>query len=646
VRVFLGIVILILSSFSSGFGQTDEDVKWFESLFTPETQTPADQQIQATENKLSQARETDNHVAEAKALIELGAIQLSRFGNQDRAMEYFINALTLADELRMDREKIFALLAMARIFEEVGNYTKSAELLKQAQQLRETEKDSDILLLILYETGRVNTAYGSLEEAIENYESVLNLATQLELPDAKADALFNLGQLYVLQKKYDTALTIHKNALAIIRSIPDRSKEALSLNKIGELYHFEKNDERAMANHQAALNIRRSLKDKAGLAESHNNIGLLYLEKKDFKNAIENLELALDEGNEVQKKEQIRRSYDYLSQCYKEKKDFKRALEYRELVQSMDEFIQSERNALKLAEVQNRYTLTKKEEEIGKLQLDREKRDQKIEEQEKERNFLILMITLGAIIVALVTSMYFLKRRLAKRLKETNATKDKLFSIIGHDLKGPLNSLTAFASLMIHHGDTLSKEDIKMLSQDLDKSLKNLFALLENLLQWGRSQTGNIDFNPEVFDLAIVLKENHELLKVQAQTKNITIVNENEVALSVKAHQNSINTVVRNLISNAIKFTPKGGTILLSAERKNQHVMISVKDNGVGMNPQALKNLFQVGTKQSTLGTDKEKGTGLGLILCKDFVEKNGGTIGVESKEGLGSRFYFTVPVG
>ena len=143
-----------------------------------------------------------------------------------------------------------------------------------------------------------------------------------------------------------------------------------------------------------------------------------------------------------------------------------------------------------------------------------------------------------------------------------------------------------------------------------------------------------------------MLKENHELLKTLAEKKNISIVNVNNAGLTVNAHRNSINTVVRNLVSNAIKFTPTGGTITITTSSVNDKFLkVTVSDTGVGMNETVIKKLFKVGTKVSTLGTQKEKGTGLGLILCKDFVEKNGGTIGVESQEGHGSKFYFTVPV-
>ena len=180
-----------------------------------------------------------------------------------------------------------------------------------------------------------------------------------------------------------------------------------------------------------------------------------------------------------------------------------------------------------------------------------------------------------------------------------------------------------------------------MFAKDFDKSLKNLFALLENLLEWSRSQTGNIEFTPEPFDLGAVLEENRTLLKTQADNKKISIVMRKHEVLVFEAHKNSVTTVVRNLISNAIKFTPDEASITLKLQRNGSDVMVSVSDNRVGMNVDVANKLFRIDAKLSTKGTANEKGTGLGLILCKEFIEKNGGRIWVKSKEGEGSVFIF-----
>jgi len=643
-KIFFALVVLSFALALPAQPQDDVDVMWYENFFRPQKHKSVDKEIQQANSRRLKAVDRKDKPAEVKALIELGVFHLTRVIDYEQAMGWLIRSLAIEDSLNLRKEKIFTYLAMARVFEEVGDTYKSLEFLKLAQRLSEQENNLTIQTLILNETGRVKAAHGNADEAFEDYELALDYARQLKQPGHEADALIHLGQLLTRKKKNNEALTSYKKALAIYRSEKDKMNEAIALNEVGEMYRLMESYDRSLANHVAALEIYQALKEDNGLAHSYNNIGVLYFDQKNFKRAIANLELGLQAGRDAQAQDQIQKSDDFLSQCYKQLKDFKKALMYRESFLAIADFIQNEKNERQLLEAQNRYVMEKKELEINKLEGDREQREKIIEAQDKLKNNLILLIAFGMIIGVLVLYLYFLKRRSNNKLQELNATKDKLFSIIGHDLKGPLNSLTSFSYLLLHHIDSISKDEIKMLSQDIDKSLKNLFNLLENLLEWSRSQTGSIDFKPEEFDLAVVLKENEELLKGQALNKKIRIVDENKMSLPVRIHRHSINTVVRNLLSNAIKFTGEDGSITLHAEEKENHFVVSVTDTGVGMSPEAIQKLFLLGTKHSTLGTAKEKGTGLGLLLCKEFVEKNGGTIHVESKEGVGSKFYFTVP--
>ncbi len=640
----LHFVFWMISLFSAFpiLAQNVVNVNWYENLFLVKRGHSVESDLKLANSSLREAIKANDKVAEVRALIELGVLHLARAKDYEKAVDIFVRSLVIEDSLSLNKEKVFTYLGLARVFEQVGNYDKSIDFLEQATKLNETAGDKLMLVFILNETGRINTAYGKTDKAFENFEIALEYAHQLDQPAREADALFYLGQLERGKGKQKEALKKQKESLRLRRSIKDRAKEAISLNEIGELYRQMKDEKRALANHVAALEINQILKDQSGIAQAYNNIGSLYYQQKNFKRAISNLELALVAGREVNDTQQLYRSYDYLSQCYKELKDFKAALEYKELFAVMQDFIQAEKNERHLLETQNRYLMEKKENEIDKLETYQLQREKVIEAQNKQRNFLFLLIAFGLIIVMLVLYLYFMKRRANRTLQEINVAKDRLFSIIGHDLKGPLNSLTSFSGLLLNHADQLTKDEIKMLSTDLDKSLKNLLALLENLLEWARSQTGNIDFKHEAFDLTEVLNQNMELLKGQAQNKKITMVIESKTKILAMAHRNSINTVVRNLLSNAIKFTPEGGMITLSVQTGKQ-LVVSITDTGVGMSEPTIQKLFQLGTKHSTLGTAKEKGTGLGLILCKDFVEKNGGTIGVESQLGEGSRFYFAI---
>jgi signal transduction histidine kinase len=634
------------------------NIRWYKQFFDKKGNATVDDELKEIELRQEEAAEVRDPVMHLIYLKAEALVHIARTNNFDKAMDVLIHALTIEDSLDLSKSKILTYLALGEIYERVGSYSKSAEQLQQAFKLNDVNRDQEELIYILQKQGRVNAALDKLADAYENYQFILDINDSVGKPRIEAEALFNIANLFKLQSKYTESLTYHKRALSLWRSVGDRTREAKSLNDIGDLYLQMKNEERALANHVAALEIRQTLKDQTGIAESHNAVAWIYLQQKNIERAIANLQLALEAAKESHAHEQLRRSYEYLTLCYKEKREYERALETQAEYIGISELIEREKNDQQLFEKQNQYTLFQRETQIDKLEAIREQREAQLAAEQKVKNYLYMGLALIGVILLLIFYLYLSKRRSNKilqaanekinqqnvQLQQLNATKDKFFSIIGHDVKGPLNSLTSFASLLINHFEQLSKEEIQTLAKDLDKSLKNLFALLENLLEWARSQTGTIDFKTEPFDLSGLLRENQELLKAQATNKNIVLINKIESVCPVQAHRHSINTVIRNLVSNAIKFTPEGGTITLDIKREPSQVVVSVADTGVGMSKEVLEKLFRIDSKHSTLGTAKEKGTGLGLILCKDFVEKNGGSLSVQSEAGKGSVFSFTLP--
>jgi signal transduction histidine kinase len=640
-KFFLGGLVLSLL-INPVQAQIEAEIHWFENLYLQKpVSNQKDEKSRLLQNALLTAREEHDSKAETRALIELAIFHEIQLKDYKSSLDWLIQALKLEDSTQLITEEILTFIAVARVFEEVGEFGKSLEYLNKAHFIK--TESLPLLILLLSERGRIYAKIDMPNEAEQDYQEMMQYARNGELRSYEADALFLMAELYGRKKEFDQALGTHKKALAIRRETKDKVKEAISLNSVGQLYMLMKNHERAELNFSVALEICKKLESKTNLAESYNNMATFYITRRDYKSAINKLQLALQLSREAGNSDLTLAVHDNLSLCYKELGDFKNALAHREEHSGIYDVIQQEKNRADLIEVQSHHDLLEKEEEIGKLASVMVERERTIEAQRKQQNMLILILALGAIIGGLILYLYFIIHKTNRKLQEINETKDKLFSIIGHDLKAPLNSLTAFSSLLIHHAGTLTHEEIKMLSGDVDKSLKNLFALLENLLEWGRSQTGNIDFTPAPFDLGTLIKENQELLAPLAQKKNIALVNMSAESLSVHAHRHSINTVVRNLISNAIKFTPEGGQITISTEPIGSHIKVIISDNGLGINKETLKRLFRVGIKQSTLGTAQEKGTGLGLIICKDFVEKSGGTIHVDSELGKGSIFSFTV---
>jgi len=231
-----------------------------------------------------------------------------------------------------------------------------------------------------------------------------------------------------------------------------------------------------------------------------------------------------------------------------------------------------------------------------------------------------------------------------EKLHELNATKDKFFSIIAHDLKSPFNSIIGFSNLLARQIEEKDYAAIEKYAGIIQNSSQQAMDLLMNLLEWSQSQTGKIVFTPENLDMTALINQSAELFYSSAEQKTITICSEILVKRPVWADKAMINTILRNLISNAIKFSKTGGEIVVSAEQMSNEVVLSVSDNGVGMDEASISKLFRIDQNHSTLGTEKEKGTGLGLILCKEFVEKHGGRIWVDSAPGNGSKFSISIP--
>ncbi len=235
-------------------------------------------------------------------------------------------------------------------------------------------------------------------------------------------------------------------------------------------------------------------------------------------------------------------------------------------------------------------------------------------------------------------------RKINDELERLNRTKDKFFSIIAHDLRNPFHAIIGFSELLTKEYHSMNDQQKIGLLELINVSSEGAFNLLENLLQWARTQTDKIKYSPENIDISEVINATLGLLSITAEKKHIKLVNDLQPKSMVYADKNMINTVIRNLVSNAVKFTKNGGEVRISATDKGGSLEIHVSDTGIGMNKESLGKLFRIDTYHSTTGTAGETGTGLGLIICREFVEKHGGKIKVESEEKKGSTFSFNLP--
>jgi signal transduction histidine kinase len=301
--------------------------------------------------------------------------------------------------------------------------------------------------------------------------------------------------------------------------------------------------------------------------------------------------------------------------------------------------------------------LSQSKQKVNQLIKEQETKQIQLRQARNLRNLSIAVLSLTLFALILIVNQYITKKKNTKLLEEKNRilteseykldqinkTKDKFFSIIAHDLKNPLGGLVSLTELINKQYDDLDDESRKEMHQIMYTSAHQLNTLLENLLNWSRAQLGKMPYRPEVIDINEVIHSCFSLQKINANQKSITLENLIPAKTMVWADADMLSLLIRNLVSNALKFTPEGGNITIK-QTSEFPTTIAVCDTGVGMSQEDMAKLFRLDVKFSTTGTQNEPGTGLGLILCKECVERMNGTIRVNSTLGKGSCFIFTLP--
>jgi signal transduction histidine kinase len=359
---------------------------------------------------------------------------------------------------------------------------------------------------------------------------------------------------------------------------------------------------------------------------------------------------AFEISNRIQSMEGSQKCAKTLYDINKNKGDFKTALEYHELFQRLSDT---------LSRNDNRKSLTMLK---TKLEYDKQKQvliaenEKAIAKQERYVNLSLVALLIFIVVTLVVHRGQKIQKKLngelklkkdtlearEKELKENIDTKNKLFSIIGHDLRGPIGALQGILNLL--KSGEIDKNEFLDFTPKLTDDVDHISFTLNNLLSWGQTQMNGAVTRPASIGLESLVRENINLLSEVAKKKSIKVKNEISGNVQVWSDSNQIDIVIRNLMSNALKFTPENGLITLKAEEYKEHWQVCIQDTGVGMDKITLNKLFSDSSNITTYGTNNEKGTGLGLSLCREMVEKNKGKIWVESKLRIGSCFYFTLP--
>ena len=592
---------------------------------------------------LTKSRETKYKKGEGFALNALGTIQDAR-GNYDSALILYQQSLAVFESADIEEGKAAALLSIGNYYYYQSDFIKGADYMLQSLRLYEKLNDKAGLASALNNLGSLYNDKKDYRKALEYYNRALVIKKELNQPRSLATTLLNLGNVYYDLKIMDSALLWYQQSLDNATQYGNKRLIASARSNIGNIFFDKKQYKEALVEYEAALEIDKERGNQEGIGISNINAGHAYLMLKQYDVSIPMLKEGLQMLQEVGNKFQEQSALKYLAEAYVAKGEHATAYNYLKQYVAVHDSVYTDESNQRVAEMQTLYETEKKDKEI--IILSKEKQVQR-----RTNIFLIALAGLIFLLGLILWSRYRFKQKTNRLLAEKNdelirlnATKDKLFAIVAHDLKNPLSAFRSITQNLNDNKLQISKEEIEYFVGRMNQSANQLYDLLQNLLNWAISQIGKLPFAPEEFSLADVANNNAALFQNNTLQKKQQIKINVPEQLQVMADKNMIQTVVRNLFSNAVRFTPENGTIELSAQKENGEMIFSIADTGPGIAAEDIKKLFRIEEDVTKVGSSPEKGTGLGLILCKELIEKNKGRIWVESSAGQGSRFSFALP--
>jgi len=544
---------------------------------------------------------------------------------------------------------------IANDYYDLGEYDEAYFYFTTSYQMAKAMNDSLRMTVTLHNVGRVFKELGQYDRALNHLNISKKISIRIKDYIGVAYADDEIGDVLLRQNEFDAALNSLLLSLKTTKEQKEYILEPRTQAKIANVYLHKGDYATALAYYDSANAFYVKTGNNFGIAEVELGRGRVYMKQKKYDEAQKLMEKSAAQAQEINARVLEIQCYNTLSSLLEMKGEYKKALQYFQQYKQLEDSLFSQETQEKLLKDQVRFETQSKDSQIAALSQRQTAQEDEIKKQEFVRNILVVVMALSVILLVTVyrsgrrrrqINMLLLKHqeeteKRSEELERLNQVKDKFFSIISHDLRSPINALAGMLNLM--DKGAVSAEDMPKHVQELKARFNHTRTLLNNLLDWTLLKMDKLNLHATKIDLHKIVDENIQLLG-SIQDKQIKLINnvpENAIGF---ADSNTTNLVIRNLMTNAIKFTNDGGEVTIAAEERGPQWVFSVKDNGIGMNAEVLKILFDKTAPYTTRGTANEKGTGLGLILCKEFVEKNGGKIWVESTEGVGSTFWFTLP--
>jgi signal transduction histidine kinase len=583
------------------------------------------------------------------------AFLLALAGDYTSALKFDNKNLSVALEQRDSSALSEIFNFIGNDFVELGRYDEAYYYFVQSNKIARTVNDSMRMNVSMHNIGVVFKELGQYEIAIAHFKAARKIGEKIDDNDGLAYYHDERGDVFLRSKVYDSAASALTEARRVIAERNINIIEHRPLMKFAKLNFEQGNYEAALAYYDSALVAHQKTDNTFGTAETNLGISEVYMAQSKWKDAEVLAKQALEAGRQLNAHQLVFESYKLLSEVAEKNGDFRNALTNYKNYQAFQDSVYSRDMYQELFERQLRFVTEGKDNEIALLARENAEQAVVTKRQEFLTNILAVVVALAAILMftiyrsgrrrvrinkLLLEHQAEIKKR-SVELEQLNQVKDKFFSIISHDLRSPMNALAGLLDLA--EKKHLNQQEFSNLSRELRQQFDHTKTLINNLLDWTLLQMDKLKIQEERIDLKTLVDKNIRLFATM-QMKATNIRNHIPVGTMASADLNMVNLVFRNLILNAIKFTENGGLVDIDASAGDDgFVVVSVKDNGVGIEPEVQGILFEKTSGYSTRGTANEKGTGLGLILCKEFVEKNGGKIWLESEPGVGSTFFFTL---
>ncbi len=575
------------------------------------------------------------------------------------SLEYYLKSLEIRSNLGDKSDISSSLNNLGNVYKNLNKPNKALDYYSKALQIREEIGDKTMIAFSLNDIGGIYWRLNNFNESLAYYNRSLVLRKEIGNKIFIAATLKNIGTVYKDLNELDFSLKNYNDALKIYDEINDQKEQANIFSLIGNLYETYNNFDKSLEYHKISLNLHKKIGNDKGIAYASNNIGEILMKYYQSKDAKEYLLSAFDHANQCKDRSLNKIVSENLFEYFSNSGDYKKALEYyREYSSTQYDSIVDQIDKDKIAEFEANYQISKNKDEIKSLKA------------YSRQQAIVIYLFIALIILAGIVG-YIAKKNIKIRqeatkaltekndeleeinsklketevsLKDLNLTKDKIFNIISNDLRTPFIDMKVLSSKLLESFDQAEVEAQKNLSKNIRDLSFQTYDLVENILLWSASQSGKTKFAPRLFNVKELLDHSLSKLSEPLIDKNVKVIFNLDSTTKAYADTAAICEVFKNLLSNAVKFSYREGKITISAREKKYWVELEISDEGVGMSKMNLHKIFRLDNNYLALGTAQEKGAGIGLLLCKEYIEKNGGKIWADSEEGKGSSFFITIP--